>query len=307
MAILVNPMSGEPAVWRAELARALPGETIYLWPEVGPAADIEFAFVAKMPVERLGDFPNLKLVGSLVAGVDHLLAARDLPKVPFVRTAAPGGDAMITEFALLHVLRHHRQLPQYQALQAQRVWQALPQKRAEERTVGLMGLGTLGAPTATALAGLGFQVAGWSRRPKAIDGVGSFAEADLHPFLARSEILVNLLPLTPSTQRILNRETLLQLPAGASIVNLGRGGHVDTAALLELLDSGHLSHATLDVFDEEPLPKDSPLWAHPKVTITPHVARRQRPADLVAQIARTLDEFRAGRDLSQRIDFQHGY
>lgn len=309
MALLLNPMSGAPEAWRAALHDVLPGMEIRLWPEVGEPADIEFAFVSKMPLGELKRFPRLRLIGSMLAGVDHLVASKDLPTgIPLVRTGAPDGDPMMTEFAILHVLRHHRRVPEYLLAQQREEWTALPQPRTEERRVGLLGLGSLALPVAIALRDLGFQVAGWSRTAKQVEGVRSFhGRAQLTDFLARTDILLNLLPLTAETRGIVDAAALAAMPEGAAVINLGRGPHVVVADLIAALDSGQLSAATLDVFDVEPLPAGSPLWKHPRITVMPHVARRQRPVDVAPQIAENVRRVGAGQPLLQVIDLAAGY
>lgn len=309
MALLLNPMSGAPDAWRAALREVLPDVEVRLWPEVGEPAEIEFAFVSKMPLGELKRFPRLRLIGSMLAGVDHLVASKDLPpNIPMVRTGAPAGDPMMTEFAILHVLRHHRRVPEYLLAQQKEEWISLPQPRTEERRIGLLGLGSLALPVAVLLRDLGFQVASWSRTQKRVEGVESFHGAGgLADFLGRTDILLNLLPLTAETRGILDAAAFAAMPKGAAIINLGRGPHVGAADLLAALDSGQLSAATLDVFDIEPLPAGSPLWKHPRITVMPHVARRQRPVDVAPQIAENIRRIRAGEPLLQVIDPQAGY
>lgn len=317
MALLLDPMSGTPEAWRGALGAVLPGLEVRIWPDLGDPADIEFAFVSKMPLGELRRLPGLRLIGSMLAGVDHLVASAELPDgVPMVRTGAPGGDPMMTEFVVLHVLRHHRRLPEYLLAQQRGTWQALPQPRPEERRIGFLGLGSLARPAAQAVAAMGFPVAAWRRRDLQlegqaegrVEGIESFCgRAALPAFLARTDILVNLLPLTRETRGILDAATLAMLPAGAAVVNCGRGPHVVEADLLAALESGRLSAATLDVFDVEPLPADNPLWRHPRITVLPHVARRQRPIDVVPQIAENVRRLRAGEPLLQVIDRSAGY
>jgi glyoxylate/hydroxypyruvate reductase A len=309
MVLLLNPMSGAPEAWRDAMRKALPDVEVRLWPDAGDVADIEYAFVSKMPLAELKRFPRLKLIGSMLAGVDHLVASPDLPQgIPMVRTGALDGDPMMTEFAILHVLRHHRRLPEYLLAQERGEWQALPQPRTEERRVGLLGLGSLAMPVARVLKAMGFQVASWSRTLKTQQGIQSFhGRGQLKDFLARSEILVNLLPLTEETRNVLDAAAFAAMPKGAAIINLGRGAHVVEADLIAALDSGHLSAATLDVFNVEPLPAGNPLWKHPRVTIMPHIARRQRPIDVVPQIAENVRRMRAGEPLQQVIDLKAGY
>ena len=308
MALLLTPLFGGPEVWRRELAAAMPELEVRIWPDIGDPADIEAAAILALPPGELAKLPNLRLILSLTAGTDSLLRDPDLPDVPIVRAGDPAGDAMMNETALLHVLRHHRNMPAYLAAQTRREWKKLPIKQASERTVGVMGLGTIGVVCARTVASLGFPVAGWVRQVRDESGIEVFAGRELlGAFLARSEILLNLLPLTGETRGIINAETLAMLPAGAAVINLGRGEHVVEKDLMAALDSGHLAAATLDVYPVEPLPKESPLWAHPKITVMPHVARKIDPSDLAPRICALLRDFRAGRPLGQLVDRKRGY
>ena len=308
MALLLTPIFGGPEAWRRAFAAAMPDLEVRIWPDAGDPADIEAVAIVALPPGTLRAFPNLRLILSLTAGTDSLLRDPELPDVPIVRAGDPAGDAMMSETALLHVLRHHRNMPEYLRAQARREWKRLPVRRASERNVGVMGLGTIGLACAEAIASIGFKVAGWVRQPRAAGDIEIFAGRDrLAAFLARSEILLNLLPLTAETRGIINAETLQALPVGAAIINLGRGEHIVEADLMAALDSGHLAAATLDVYPVEPLPSDSPLWAHPKITVMPHVARRLDPSDLAPRVCAILRDFRDGKPLSQRVDRARGY
>lgn len=308
MALLLTSSFAAPAEWRKLLAAQMPELDVRIWPEVGNEADIEVAAVTTLPHGKLKSFQNLKMIVSLLAGAEVLLSDPQLPDVPIVRAGNPEGDEMMSEAALVHVLRHHRHLPAYWAAQQRCEWISLPRLRARERKVGVLGLGVIGLPVAKALAAHGFAVAGWVRSARANDGIETFAGREQLPaFLARSEIVVNLLPLTPETRGILNSEAFARMPKGAAIVNLGRGAHVVEADLMAALDTDHLAGATLDVFPVEPLPKESPLWRHPKITITPHVARRIDAHDLVPNICDAIRTLQAGRPLAHLIDRKRGY
>jgi glyoxylate/hydroxypyruvate reductase A len=308
MALLLTPMFGGPEVWRQAFAAGMPDLEIRTWPEIGDPAGVEAVAIGIPPAGMFAKLPNLRLIFSLTAGTDALLRDPDLPDVPIVRAGDPAGDAMMNETALLHVLRHHRNMPAYLRAQARSEWIKLPVKRACERRVGVMGLGAIGLACARTIAALGFQVAGWVRTPRTIADIEVFGGNDqMEAFLARSEILLNLLPLTPQTRGIIGARTLALLPAGASVINLGRGEHVVEADLIAALDNGHIEAATLDVYPVEPLPKESPLWRHPKITVMPHVARRLDPADLAMRICDILRRFRAGEPLPQLVDRTRGY
>jgi glyoxylate/hydroxypyruvate reductase A len=309
MALLLSPQPGLADVWRRAFAAAMPELELRIWPEVGNPAEIEVAAVGGTPGGgALAKLPNLRLILSLTAGTDTLLGDPDLPAVPFARTADPDGDAMMNETVLLHVLRHHRYMPDYLRAQARCEWIRMPLKPARERSVGVMGLGMVGLGAAKALAAIGFQVAGWVRQARPRGEIEIFSGREqLNAFLARSEILLNLLPLTKETRGIVGAATLKMLPAGAAFINLGRGDHVVEADLIAALDSGHLAAATLDVYPVEPLPGDSPLWRHPKITVMPHVARRLVPEDVAPRICAIIKQFRAGIPLDQVVDRERGY
>ena len=308
MALLLSPQPGTGDIWRRAFAAAMPELEVRVWPDIGNPADIDIAAVGAMPAGALAKLPNLRLILSLTAGVDTLLGDSTLPNVPIARTADPDGDAMMNETVLLHVLRHHRYMPDYLSAQQRSEWIRRPIKAARERAVGIMGLGSVGLAAAKVLAAIGFRVAGWVRQARPDGEIEIFSGREqFDAFLARSEILIDLLPLTPQTYGIINAATLKALPAGAAFINLGRGDHVVEADLIAALDSGHLGAATLDVYPVEPLPKDSPLWRHPKITVMPHVARRLVPEEVASRICNVIREFRAGAPLAQAVDRTRGY
>jgi glyoxylate/hydroxypyruvate reductase A len=237
-----------------------------------------------------------------------LIGDPDLPDVPIVRAADPDGDVMINEFALLHVLRHHRDLPTFALAQQNCEWLRIVPKHAHERPVGVMGLGAIGLSVAQTLSRHGFDVAGWVRSPRQLNGITIFHGSEQLPaFLKRSEIVVNLLPLTDETKEILSASAFAHMPEGAAVINLGRGPHVAEADLMAALDSGHLAAATLDVFPTEPLPKDSPLWRHPKITVTPHVSRRIYPSNLAPRVCDAIRRLGAKQPLMHEVDRKRGY
>jgi glyoxylate/hydroxypyruvate reductase A len=308
MALLLTPLFGSADVWRRAFAAEMPDLDVRYWPEIGDPDDIEIAAIGTLPPGELRKLPNLRLIISLLAGSDALFRDPDLPDVPIARAGDPAGDAMMNETALLHVLRHHRQLPALQQAQQRSEWLRLPIRRASDCQVGVMGLGAIGLSIAKMLAAFGFKVAGWVRRPRRGGDIEVFSGPDqLIEFLARTEILLNLLPLTVETRNIICADMLRRLPAGAAIINLGRGEHLVEDDLIVALDSGHIAAATLDVFRTEPLPQHSPLWRHPKITITPHASRRIDPNDLVPRICRGIRNFRAGIPLALAVDRSHGY
>jgi len=249
--------------WQRELAKASPGLEVRAWPEVGEPRDIDYALVWKPHPGVLAGLPNLKAIFSLGAGVDHIFADPELPDgVPVTRIVDADLTAGMSEYVLLHVLRYHRNQPALDAQQRDHVWdmRLAELRQARETSVGLLGLGELGSDAAVKLSMMGFDVAGWSRTAKAMRGVDTYAGAvELPAFLARTRILVCLLPLTPATAGILNAATFAALPPGSYVINAGRGGLLVEADLIPALDSGWLAGATLDVFATEPLPADHPF------------------------------------------------
>ena len=308
--LLIKPSLGTQAEWAAWVdAFAEFDLEVRHWDTPGAPEEIDYALVWYPQPGALAALPRLKLIFSIGAGVDHLSGENILPpSIPVVRMVEDALTNGMTEYVLYHVLRFHRDMPHYEANQRNRLWHDLPQIPARERRIGILGLGILGGAAAAALVSLGFDVAGWSRSEKQMDGVVSwYGEEQLAPFLARSEILVCLLPLTAQTERIINAENLARLPAGACVINAARGGHCDEAALLAALNDGHIAGAALDVFRHEPLDENNPLWRHPNVYITPHIASITLPASGAGHVIENINRFRAGQALTHLVDFSRGY
>jgi glyoxylate/hydroxypyruvate reductase len=293
----------EPAErWLPLLQAVLPEDRIYT--EADDRADI--ALVASPPPGTLEKLRGARLIQSLWMGVENLIEDPALPRhVPLARLADPGMIAAMSETVLAHTLDWHRRFYRYRAQQREARWHRFRQYMASDHTVGLLGLGELGTDAARKLRFLGFNVCGWSRRPKDLEGVD--ASTDLAYVLARSDVAVCLLPLTPQTQGILNAENLLKIRKGGALINVARGGHVVRDELIAALDSRHLAHAYLDVFETEPLPPDDPLWRHPGVTITPHAAALTEPRTAVHKIAANIECIRRGTLPPNLVDFSAGY
>ncbi len=290
-------LPAEHARWRDELARALPQAQ---WLDVAGARavahQVQAAVVANPAPGSLQGLPALRLVQSLWAGVDRLLADPTLPPdVPVARMVDPVMNAAMAETALWAVLSLHRGFFAYARRQARGQWRVHAQRRADEVGVLVLGQGQMGRACAARLAQQGYRVTGWRR------GV------ELAPLLGTHEIVVNLLPLTPATRGLLNAGFLAALPRGAAVVNLARGAHVVDADLLAALDSGHLRHAVLDVFNTEPLPASHPYWRHPRVTVLPHAAAATDPRSAAAVAAANLCAARDGTALRHLVDRQQGY
>jgi glyoxylate/hydroxypyruvate reductase len=299
----------DPAdAWRSELQARIPDLDVRIWPEVGDLAEIDLALVWRPPPGELARYPNLRAILSLGAGIDGLIADPELPDVPIARMVDPSLTRTMTEYVLLAVLRHHREFDRFERAQRAREWAYAFPPQAADRRVGIMGLGELGAAAAGRLVAQGFQVLGWSRGPKVLDGVVSYAgRSELNTFLHRTEILVCLLPLTAETVGILDAATFAELPHGACVINVARGQHLVENDLVHALDSGRLAGATLDVFREEPLPPGSPLWSNPKVLVTPHVASYSLPATAADGVAANIRRALAGEPLLHQVDRARGY
>ena len=309
MVLLFKSYLDSPEDWGAALAEIAPDLEVRVWPETGPVEEIAYALVWEPGAGELARYPNLKLIASLGAGVDHLLTDPELPvDVPITRMVDTQLTAMMSEYSLLYTLRFHRRVEDYEAQQRAHDWTVLSQPLAGERTVGILGLGELGSDLAGKLLPLGFKVAGWSKSLKSIAGVESFHGPDgLAPFLAKSDILICLLPRTPETAGILNRKTLGQLPRGAYLINVARGDHLVEEDLSPLIETGQLAGAALDVFRTEPLPDEHPFWDHPKIQVTPHAAGIATPWSGAPQVVENIRRVEAGEPLINRVDPAKGY
>jgi glyoxylate/hydroxypyruvate reductase A len=242
------------------------------------------------------------------AGVESFIDHPLMPKVPLGKIEPAGGDPMMTEYVVMHVLRCHREMHLYAEAQARKEWLRRTIRRPEERRIGFLGLGLMAKAPALVLRTLGFPVSAWVRNKRAEEGITVFHGPDqLAPFLAQADILVCLLPLTRETEGILCARTFAQLPKGAMVINLGRGRHLVEADLIAALDSGHIACAALDALHPEPLPPTSPLWSHPRITVMPHVARRPTIRQLATEIAANIRSLESGGGLLQEIDRSLGY
>ena len=308
MAILFHTTWGDPAVWVDELRTALPAHEIRQWPEVGDRRDIEFAVTWDIPIEQYATFPNLRAICLLGSGASHLRPVDALPDVPIVRLVDDAVADDMAAYALHWIIHFHRRFDEYRRLQSKHRWQPQRFAPAADHTVGVLGFGNIGQRVARAASGLGYAVRGWSRSPKLDADVDTFCgPAELDSFLSGTDTLVNLLPLTEETRRLVNAQRLTALPRGSSLINIGRGGTVDDDALLQALDSGQLSGAVLDVFRAEPLDPQSPFWSHPLVTVTPHASGAAQPRSSVRYIAANIERIQAGQQPFPVFDPARGY
>jgi len=291
-----------PTVQRI-LTAGLPGERIEVGADVANPDDVDIAVVGAPKRGALARFSNLRLIVSLWAGVDHLLADPTRPKDAVItRLVDENLTTTMIEAALAHVLAAHRQHDVYRRAQSEQAWSPQPQPYAPARTVVVLGLGTLGTAVAQAIARAGFRVVAWNRTPREVEGVAVRSGAEgLHDAFRAAEILVNLLALTPDTRGILRMDTLSLLPEGAVIINLARGAHVVEADLFTLLDRGHIRHAVLDVHATEPLPPEHPAWRHPRIDVFPHVAAQTDPESAAERAVETIRAFRAGLPLTNAL------
>ena len=310
MKFLFLSAADKAAAWREAILGKFPDASFDIWSdEITDKASYDYAIVWKPPVGELKSFPNLRGILSLGAGVDGILVDTDLPEgVPVVRLVDRCLTEGMSEYVLYWVLHYHRRMGVYLNWTAQGTWKQMRQTDTRDKRVGFLGLGELGSDAAKKVAALGFDVAGWSRTEKSIDGITSFFGADqLTTFLNRTEILVVLLPLTDATRGIINKDTLAALPEGASIINAARGAHVVDDDLIAALDSGHINAATLDVFHVEPLPANHPYWSHPKVTVTPHMASLTVPSSAADWMEENVKLIEAGKPPLNTVDAKKGY
>ena len=308
-AILLYMPHRDPAPWIAGLRAALPDTDIRVWPDIGHAADVDFALAWQPPPGLLAGLPNLRAVSSLGHGAEHLLPAGVTPPhVRILRIVDTELTAGMSEYVIAHVLRVHRELDVLAANQRAARWDWRLPPRTADTVVGILGFGALGQDAARKLKGIGFQVRGWSRSAKDEPGVETFAGRDALPvFLAPCRHLVCLLPLTPETTGLIDARLLSYLPRGAHLLNAGRGPQVVEADLLAALDSGQIGHATLDVFVTEPLPAAHLFWLHPNVTVTPHNAAVSNPQSIVAQVADNVRRLRSGEAPRNEVNRARGY
>jgi glyoxylate/hydroxypyruvate reductase A len=296
----------KPEPWIAGLRAALPAADVAVWEPGAPAAD--YAVVWAPPQAFLDEQPGLRAVFNIGAGVDALLKLRLPPTARVVRLDDAGMSVQMAEYVCHAVIRHFREFDGYEADVRQGRWSYRKPRSRADFAVGVMGLGVLGSRVAQALRVFEFPVNGWSRSPKALDGVRGFSGREgFNDFLAASRVLVNLLPLTPDTQDILNRDTLSRLQPGGYVINVARGAHLVDEDLLALLDEGHLAGATLDVFRTEPLPAGHPFWTHPGMTVTPHTSARTLRDESIAQIAGKIRALEQGEPIAGIVDPVRGY
>ena len=308
MTVLYKANMVRGAEWARFFAERAPHLPFRLWPDIRDPAEVRYLVAWVPPDDIAATFPNLELVFSVGAGVDQFDATKLPPHIPLVRMLEPGIAETMVEYVTMAVLALHRDLLHFISQQKQQVWREIRITPAKRRRVGVMGLGQLGQAVLERLEAFGFPRLGWNRSPREIEGVTYYAGIDTLPdFLAQTDILVCLLPLTDETRGILNADLFARLPRGASLVNVGRGPHLVEADVLAALDSGVLSGAVLDVTDPEPLPAGHPFWSHPRILLTPHNASMTTPDTAVDYVLDVIARHRRGEDLPGLVDRSRGY
>ena len=295
-------------IWAEIFATEAPDLPFHIWPDTGDPAAVEYLIAWQPPGELLRSLPSLQVLFSIGAGVDQIGLEQVPDNVAIVRMIEPGLVSGMVEFATMAVLALHRNVLDYQRFQRAGIWRQMDVLPAAQRRVGVMGLGVLGQAVLRALAPFGFALRGWSRTPKQLPGVTGYSgSGGLDAFLGECDILVCLLPLTDATCHILDSRLFGHLPLGASLVNVGRGGHLDERALLDALASGQLSAAVLDVCDPEPLPPGHPFWRHPSILLTPHIAGVTRPETAARIVLENIRRHRRGKPLRGVVNRAAGY
>lgn len=299
----------DPDAWVPLLPAAMPGCRISVWNPEGPPSGAQAALVWRPPAELFAHETGLHTLFNLGAGVDALLKMPEIPPhVRIVRLEDAGMAVQMAEYALYALLRVARDFEAFDQAQARQHWDTRDGTRQADWPVGVLGLGQVGARVAAVLADFGYPVAGWARTPREIPGVEVYAGREALPdFLARTRFLINVLPLTPDTQDILNRDTLSRLLPGAHLVNVGRGEHLVEEDLVAMLEEGEIAGATLDVFRTEPLPADHPFWRDPRVHVTPHIAARTLRDESIAQIAGKVAALMRGEAITGVVERGRGY
>lgn len=305
--VIINPKGVEP--WIEALKKVDPKIDIRAFPNDSNRNEISFALTWRHPFGIFKDYPNLKCISSMGAGVDHLLKDPELPRdVSITRLVDPYLAQDLAEFVLALIMNHLRDLNAFKIKQTQSIWRPADYLRIKDVKVGIMGMGAIGKQVATELQKTGFNVSGWARTEKNSTAIPVYAGADeLSKFLRGCDVLVCVLPLTPQTKGILNKSIFKQLPKNSFIINVGRGEHVNDLDLLQNISEGHLAGASLDVFHEEPLPINSPLWKHPRIHITPHIASLTNPISVAPQIIENYYRMKENKPLLNIVSREKGY
>ena len=309
MSVVIIRQDGKTEAWKKALQALAPDIKFYNYLEEHPKEAIEAGMVWKHPQGIFAQYPALQYIASFGAGVDFLMEDPEISEnLPITRVVDPYLASDMSEFVISAILSYLKNFNRYQRDQIEKIWNPLPYKRIADYTVGIMGLGELGRCLANDLNNMGFKVIGYSNSIKKLNYVESFAgETQRVKFLSQSQILVCLLPLTDTTRGILNKSLFSELPEGAYVINVARGGHLVDEDLISMLDNGHLSGACLDVYHEEPLPVQHPFWTHPKIFMTPHIASVSDIEAVVPQLIENYRRFKSGLPLLNQVSTIRGY
>lgn len=295
-------------LWAEVLAQQAPDLAFHIWPDHGDPQRVEYLVAWEPPPGWVAAFPNVRVLFSSGAGVDQLDLASVPGHIQVVRMVEPGIVRGVVEYIVMAVLMLHRRMPEYRRQQADAVWRSVKIAEAPDCRVGVMGLGVLGQAALERLGAFGYRRYGWSRTARRIAGVTTFAgDESLEEFLSCCDVLVCLLPLTAQTRGILGRRVFSALPAGAGLINAGRGAHLEESALLDALDSGRISEAILDVTEPEPLPGSHPFWTHPRITLTPHIAGSTQPQTAALALLDNIRRHQRGEPMHDAVDRSRGY
>ncbi|RME63289.1 MAG: glyoxylate/hydroxypyruvate reductase A [Alphaproteobacteria bacterium] len=308
MTILCKAELARGREWQAALAESVPEVPCRLWPETGDPRDIHYLITWEPSHDLIETLPHLQVVFCAGAGIDQFDLSRIPPSIPLVRMIEPGITEDMVEYVVAATLILHRRFLDYIAFQRAARWQIIRTKAAAQCRIGIMGLGKLGQAAIARLKAFAFPLHGWSRSPHVLDGVACFAgDEQLDMFLHHCDILICLLPLTAATRGILCKRAFDAMPAGAALINVGRGGHLCENDLLDALDSGRLSAAVLDVMAQEPPSADHPFWKHPRILMTPHIASITNPQSAAQAVADNIRRHRAGQPMHGQVDRRLGY
>lgn len=301
--------SGREPQWREAFQRCAPQVTFRSWPDWDPAERAEFALVWRPPAGELARHRSLQGIFSIGAGIDHLASDPALPLgVPVIRMVDPTLTSGMSEFVVMSTLYHHRRMTTYAVQQRDRIWQAHDVISANRRSVGVMGVGVLGLDVLKKLGGFDFELRAWSRTPKQIEGVTHYAGPEqMSTFLQGLDIVICLLPLTAASRGILNRQAFSHLADGAIVINVGRGEHMIEDDFVDCYQSGKLGGATLDVFEQEPLPRNHALWGMSGVVVTPHIASQTSPHSAVPAVIEQIKRYQSGQSFTHVVDKARGY
>lgn len=301
-----DPVRGRQ--WAEVFRQEAPHIEFRIWPDVGDPARVRFLAAWEPPRDIATALPQLQVLFSSGAGVDQFDLAALPAQLPVVRMVEPGIVGGMVEYVTHAVLGLHRDMPQYRRQQREGQWRPLPVRPADERRIGVLGLGSLGQAVLGQFVAMSFDCGGWSRSRHAVDGVQCFAGAEEMPaFLARTDILVCLLPLTDATRGMLDARLFAQLPLGAGLVHVGRGPQLVDADLLDALDSGQIGDAVIDVTHPEPLPPTHAFWQHPRIQLTPHIASMTQPKSAAQVVIANLRRFESGEPMVGLVDRRKGY